>query len=81
MSTATKEDPSKGWSNSAELSFIHYLADKREAKALLRGYLNGMKKRDRFDAIDRTKAVELANELLLQLEFDSAFHSRRAEVA
>lgn len=81
MTTTPQKDEGKGWSNSAELSFIEHLASKREAKGLLRGYLRGMEKRVNFGSIDRRAAKERAEELLVILEFESAVQSRRVEVA
>lgn len=81
MTTTPQKDDVKGWSNTAELTFIEGLAEKREGKALLRGYLRGMEKRTDLGSIDHKAAVERAQELLVILEFESLAQSRRVEVA
>ncbi|MEX3972228.1 hypothetical protein [Paraburkholderia caribensis] len=71
-----------GWSNSAEMLFIKGLAEKKNARGLLLGYLTGHSKRVNFGAIDQKAAGDFARQLLTRLEQEeSLLSSHRAEVA
>jgi hypothetical protein len=82
MSTPKQDEPHHGWSNTAELSFIENLASKKNAAALLRGYLTAHAKRTDFGSIDAKASGDLARQLLTRLENQAAIvDSLRAEVA
>ncbi|WP_066570679.1 hypothetical protein [Burkholderia sp. ABCPW 14] len=54
----------RSWTTHKELEFIEYLAAKRDAVALLSGYLTGMRGRTDFGDMDPNQVLRYARDRL-----------------
>ncbi|MBF3825440.1 hypothetical protein ISF98_29300 [Burkholderia pseudomallei] len=58
----------RSWTTGKELEFIEHLAGKKDAVALLGGYLRGMHRRTDFGEIDPNQAIRYAHDRLAALQ-------------